>query len=215
MVEATLVNPGTPKHLNRGVREPVNTKAPIQTKAPGYLLDCLKQVRAERVRPMRFGKVKSVVGLLVEATQLGAAVGELCYIHESEQPGGRTVKAEVVGVRENTAILMPLDETVGLRAGCLVERSVLPLTIRVGEGLLGRVIDGNGRPLDKKGPLLHLSYEQPVHREPPSPLDRRMVDTPLPTSITLRGLRCRITPCNAWASTNPYPGPKCFSTASL
>jgi flagellum-specific ATP synthase len=63
-----------------------------------------------------------------------------------------------------------------------VQRSALPLTISVGEALLGRVIDGNGRPLDDKGPL-HLSDEQAVHREPPSPLKRRMVDTPLRTGI--------------------------------
>ena len=96
-----------------------------------YLLQCLKQIRTEPVSPMWFGKVKSVVGLLVEATQLKAAVGELCYIYEHEGPQSRRVKAEVVGVRGDTAVLMPLEETVGLRTGCLVQRSALPLTVPV------------------------------------------------------------------------------------
>ena len=147
-----------------------------------YLLQCLKQVREEPVSPVQFGKVKSVVGLLVEAGQLDAAVGELCYIYEHEGAGSRRVKAEVVGVRGDTAVLMPLEETVGLRTGCLVQRSALPLTVPVGTALLGRVIDANGRPLDALGPL-SLSEEQPVHQEPPSPLTRRMVDTPLETGI--------------------------------
>ena len=147
-----------------------------------YLVQCLQQVRQEPVKPSHFGKVKSVVGLLVEAGQLNAAVGELCYIYEHEGAGSRKVKAEVVGVRGDVAVLMPLEETVGLRTGCLVEQSALPLTVPVGQALLGRVIDANGRPMDGKGPLM-LTEEQPVHQEPPSPLTRRMVDTPLETGI--------------------------------
>ncbi len=147
-----------------------------------FLDHCLKQIRSEPVRSIRFGKVQSVVGLLVEASEVNAAVGELCHIYENERPNSRRIKAEVVGVRGRTSVLMPLEETVGLRAGCLVERSTLPLTVRVGEALLGRVIDANGRPLDGKGPLT-LTDEQPVHSEPPSPLQRRMIDTPLATEV--------------------------------
>lgn len=126
--------------------------------------------------------MQSVIGLLVEASNVNAAVGELCYIYDDDTLSSRSIKAEVVGVRGNTSVLMPLEETVGLRSGCLVKRSALPLTVRVGEQLLGRVIDANGRPLDMKGPLV-LPHDQPVHREPPSPLERRMIDTPLPTGV--------------------------------
>ncbi|MDX1548355.1 MAG: FliI/YscN family ATPase [Rhodothermales bacterium] len=147
-----------------------------------YLLDCLKDVRSRPVTRLRFGKVTSIVGLLVEATGVGAAVGELCYIYEDDRPGGRRLKAEVVGVRGDTAVLMPLEETVGLRAGCLVQRAELPLAIGVGNALLGRVIDANGRPLDNRGPLV-VEAQQPVHREPPSPLERGLIDAPLPTGL--------------------------------
>ena len=147
-----------------------------------YLSHCLEEAKSTSLGPIQFGKVQAVVGLLLEASQTNAALGELCYIHEDDNPNCRRIKAEVVGVRGSTSVLMPLEETHGLRAGCLVQRSDLPLTTPVGEALLGRVIDANGRPLDKKGMLI-LKENQPVHSEPPSPLDRHLIDTPLPTGI--------------------------------
>ena len=142
----------------------------------------LDDLQSPPLGPLRFGKVQSVVGLLVEAQGLQAAVGELCYIYEKDTPGSRRVKAEVVGVREGTTVLMPLEKTVGLRAGCLVQRAALPLTVEVGDALLGRVVDANVNPIDGNGPL-SLSDTRPVHRDPPSPLDRQMIDTPLPTGV--------------------------------
>lgn len=147
-----------------------------------FLVHTLQRMREVDAVPAHFGKVKSVVGLLIEASELNAAVGELCYIHEGAAPNSRRVKAEVVGVRGDTSILMPLEETHGLRAGCLVRRSALPLTVRVGSALLGRVIDAGGRPLDDKGPLV-VADEQPVHNEPPSPLRRQMITTPMFTGV--------------------------------
>lgn len=147
-----------------------------------FLSHCLDRMSTLDYGPVEFGRVQSVVGLLVEASKLHAAVGELCYILEDDTPNTRRIKAEVVGIRGDTSVLMPLEETHGLRSGCLVQRSSLPLTIRVGETLLGRVIDSNGRPLDDKGPLI-LMDEQPVHNEPPSPLRRQMIDTVMPTGI--------------------------------
>ena len=142
----------------------------------------LEQLRTSPGGPTRFGKVQSVVGLLVEARGLNAAVGELCYIYSPDDPNVPEIKAEVVGVRDGTTVLMPLEKTVGLRSGCLVRRSALPLTVDVGDALLGRVVDANVHPLDKKGPLA-LPDEQPVHQDPPSPLERQLIDTQLPTGI--------------------------------
>ncbi|RMH49065.1 MAG: FliI/YscN family ATPase [Bacteroidetes bacterium] len=147
-----------------------------------YLRQCLQVVRETKVQPLSYGKVQSVVGLLVEASDVHAALGELCYIYEADAPGARRIKAEVVGVRGRTTVLMPLEELVGLRAGCLVQRSRLPLTIPVGPALLGRVIDANGRPIDGGGPI-RGEVDQPVHSEPPPPLSRRMIESPLPTGI--------------------------------
>ncbi len=147
-----------------------------------HLAQCLEDLLTRPVKTLHFGRVQSVIGLLVEARDVHAAVGELCYIYEGDFLTGRRVAAEVVGVRGRTTVLMPLEQTAGLRAGCLVQRSSLPLTIRVGEALLGRVIDGHGRPLDGKGPLV-LPDEQPVNAEPPSPLERQMISEPLHTGI--------------------------------
>lgn len=146
------------------------------------LADRLQNIKAPSLGPLRFGKIQSVVGLLVEAQGLNAAVGELCYIYEEDTPRSRRIKAEVVGVREGTTVLMPLEKTVGLRAGCLVQRAALPLTIDAGKALLGRVVDANVNPIDGKGPL-SVSDTRPVHRDPPSPMDRQLIDTQLPTGI--------------------------------
>ncbi len=147
-----------------------------------YLAQCLTRFRSTRSAAQTYGRVQSVIGLLVEASGVHAAVGELCYIYESDHPKSRRIKAEVVGLRGDTCVLMPLEITVGLRSGCLVQRSSIPLTIQVGEALLGRVIDANGHPIDNKGPLI-LNDAQRVHREPPSPMERRMIDTALPTGV--------------------------------
>lgn len=151
---------------------------PAETTLLGKLKDKLDETPAYQ---LRFGKVKSVVGLLVEVTGLDAAVGELCYIYD-RSGSGRQVKAEVVGIREHSTVLMPLEETVGLQAGCLVRRASLPLTVPVGPQLLGRVIDASGTPLDEKGPI-HTDEGQPVHRDPPSPLDRQMIEEQLHTGV--------------------------------
>ncbi len=147
-----------------------------------HLAHCLQEILAHPVHELRFGKVQSVVGLLVEASDVHAAVGELCYIYEKDVLEGRRVMAEVVGVRGRTSVLMPLEETTGLRAGCLVQRADLPLSVAVGNALLGRVIDGHGKPLDAKGPLF-LEDRQPVHADPPSPLERQMIREPLRTGV--------------------------------
>lgn len=148
----------------------------------GYAAHCADLLSQMHIAPIQFGRVQSVVGLLVEASDVNAAVGELCFIHENESLNSRKVKAEVVGVRGRTSVLMPLEETVGLRAGCLVQRSDLPLSVAAGDALLGRVIDANGRPLDDLGPI-QVSEYRPVHAEPPSPLGRQMIEEPLLTGI--------------------------------
>lgn len=145
-----------------------------------YIEHCLEKIRRAPPHTLSYGKVQSVIGLLVEASEVNAAVGELCFIYEGNHPRCRRIKAEVVGVRGNTSILMPMEATVGLKAGCLVERSTIPLTVQVGEALLGRVIDANGYPIDGKGPIL-LDKIQRVHQEPPPPMARSMIKTALPT----------------------------------
>ena len=142
---------------------------------------CLRDLRAMPPRPARFGKVRSAAGLVIEASGLDAAIGDLCVIRT---PGDdiAPVEAEVVGVRGDSALLMPLGEPTGLRAGSLVERAARPHTVPVGDALLGRVIDAAGRPIDGRGPLA-LTENRAVRAQPPSPLDRQLIDAPLKTGV--------------------------------
>ena len=144
------------------------------------LTHCLREIRQSPPRPVRYGKVRTATGLVIEATGLDAAIGEMCAVRPG--PGDAAVAAEVIGVRGSAALLMPLGEAVGLRAGSLVERAGRPHTVAVGAGLLGRVIDATGQPIDGKGPLM-LSASRAVRAEPPSPLDRQLIDAPLATGV--------------------------------
>nr|BCX00504.1 MAG: ATP synthase [Bacteroidota bacterium] len=131
------------------------------------------------VEPLCYGRVRSVVGLLVEATGLDAPVGALCQIALEAE---RTVPAEVIGIRDELTLLMPLEEVVGLRQGAWVRRSTQPLRVPVGPELLGRVIDAAGRPLDGKGPIFCDEF-YPVHRDPPPAMSRPLIREALHTGI--------------------------------
>ena len=149
---------------------------------------CLREIRQSPPRPTRFGKVRSATGIVIEATGLNAAIGEMCVIRpdpfheEPELNAPPPVEAEVIGIRGSAALLMPLGEATGLRAGSLVERASRPHTVPVGDALLGRVIDASGRPIDGKGPLA-LSESRPVRAEPPAALERQLIDAPLRTGV--------------------------------
>ena len=129
--------------------------------------------------PKRYGKVASVIGTVIEVTGLDASVGELHSIHVND---GAQIQAEVVGLKNDRTLLMPLDRIEGIKSGCLVEATPQSMSIKVGMNLLGRVIDANGKPLDDKGPLTECQNYS-VHNDPPSPLKRRNIDEDLETGI--------------------------------
>ncbi len=147
------------------------------------LAHALREIRAAPPRPAHFGKVRSATGLVIEATGLEAAIGDMCLIRpDGPAEAASAVEAEVIGIRGSAALLMPLGESTGLRAGSLVERAARPHAVAVGDALLGRVIDASGRPIDGKGPLA-LPGRRPVRAEPPAPLDRQLIDAPLATGV--------------------------------
>src|SRR4051812_39667301 len=96
------------------------------------------------------GKVVQVVGLVVEAQVQGVSINELCNIEIND---GHFIQAEAVGFKEERVLLMPLGTLGGIRPGSKVYALGHPLEAKVGPGLLGRVLDGLGNPLDKKGDL--------------------------------------------------------------
>lgn len=135
----------------------------------------------EKFRPSakRYGKISSVVGTIVECTGLEASVGELYSI---QTVSDRKIIAEVVGLKDGKTLLMPFDRTEGMKAGCLVEHLGQSLTVKVGFGMLGRVIDANGEPIDELGPLM-CNDQAAVYNDPPSPLKRNKIDDVLKTGI--------------------------------
>lgn len=132
----------------------------------------------DAARPEVVGTVRAVVGLAVEVAGADAAVGDLVTIGE----GADAVPAEVVATAGGTSRCMPLAATHGLRAGLPVRGHGTGLRVPVGRGLLGRVLDGLGRPIDGKGPL-DVEAWAPMDGAAPHPLDRARVDTPMPLGV--------------------------------
>lgn len=128
------------------------------------------------------GKVTELTGIVVRAVVPGVRIGELCFIVPYH--GQAPIKAEVVGFRDQEVLLMPLGNLEGIGLGNDVIPTGHTLTVRVGDGLLGRILDGLGDPLDedKKGPL-QCTDEYPVSAEPPKALHRERVTKPISVGI--------------------------------
>jgi flagellum-specific ATP synthase len=124
------------------------------------------------------GQVVSASGLLIESTGPKAKLNELCLLRGD----GFEVQAEVVGFRDSKLLLMPLGEIAGLRPGWQVHSTGGPLKTPTGPGLLGRVIDGLGRPIDGKGPL-RSEKMRAVTGLPPAPLDRQRITKPISMGV--------------------------------
>src|SRR5690554_214016 len=127
-----------------------------------------------------YGRVRRVVGLVIEAAGVDAALGELCRI---TRPGDQqSVLAEVVGFHERGVLLMPLGRIEGVHPGSAVQALGRSWGVDVGPGLLGRVLNGLGQPIDGCGDLGALE-RVPLFADPPNPLQRDLVDEPLVTGV--------------------------------
>ncbi|HTX58298.1 MAG TPA: flagellar protein export ATPase FliI [Verrucomicrobiae bacterium] len=127
-----------------------------------------------------YGKVRQVIGVVIESHGPNMAVGETCAI--TYKRGGEPVLAEVVGFRDNKVLIMPLGDLAGIGAGSDVVALGSPLAIGVGDGLLGRVLDGLGHPMDGKGPFL-VERKAFVTAAPPPPLERSRITESLALGI--------------------------------
>ncbi len=127
----------------------------------------------------RIGHVRRVTGLALEAGGLDAPIGAVCAVRTA---GGGDLRAEVVGFRDDVAVLMPLGELDGVRAGDEVACLETARRIPVGEDLLGRVIDAEGRPLDG-GPAPRADRFVPIFRPAPSPMERERITSPIGTGV--------------------------------
>ncbi len=126
------------------------------------------------------GKVTQIVGLVLEAAGLKSSIGEVCKIISRNEEV--SIDAEIVGFKEGKALLMPLGDLRGIGPGSKVMATGKEFKVPVGDGLLGRVIDGLGRPLDDKGPLKVKNFVS-VYNNPSDPLSRKKVEEPVATGI--------------------------------
>jgi len=110
---------------------------------------------ADSFRPI--GKVLQVIGLTIEADGPESSIGDLCHIY-NKLGDENFIFAEVVGFREEKILLMPLDTMEGLKPGAVVINTNDPIKVKVGQGLLGRVLDGLGNPIDGLGEIRSNIY---------------------------------------------------------
>jgi flagellum-specific ATP synthase len=125
------------------------------------------------------GEVTRAVGLLIESAGPPASVGEICHVRTER---GGELPVEVVGFRDGRLLSVPLASTTGIRPGDQIVATGRPPSVPVGDGLLGRVIDGFGRPIDGLGPLL-VNRSVPLHPPALNPLSRESISERIGTGV--------------------------------
>lgn len=145
------------------------------------IIDFEKYKRAaEKTFYKKLGKVVNVVGLTIESLGPDARLADLCRIIPDDKRL-EPIMAEVVGFKDGRTLLMPYDSTDGIGAGCMVENTGHSLTVKVGPELLGKALDGLGRPTD--GTELLTGTEYPVEAPPPDPMERVLISDILPLGV--------------------------------
>ena len=125
------------------------------------------------------GKLNRIIGLLIEADGPGVAIGSICTIKSQVRP---PVKAQVVGFRDNRTLLMPLGDIFGIEPGCIIEASEEQPSFSVSPEMLGRVLDGNGQPIDGKGQI-PFGVKYSLMGTPVNPLVRKQIRQPLDVGV--------------------------------
>lgn len=128
----------------------------------------------------KMGRVSKVIGLTVESIGPDAKLNDVCKILLRDNPG-QHINAEVVGFKDNRIVLMPFENVDGIGPGCIVENTNETLKVNVGEGLLGKTVDGLGVPTD--GSELQSFERYPVEQTPPDPMDRVIINEILPLGV--------------------------------
>lgn len=127
----------------------------------------------------KLGRVVKIIGLTVESVGPDAKLNDLCQILISGEE--TPILAEVVGFKEKRVLLMPYENIEGIGPGCIVENLGHPLTVKVGDELLGQTLDGIGRPVGHSE--TGARYQYPVEAMPPDPMKRTMIHEVLPLGV--------------------------------
>lgn len=130
----------------------------------------------------RYGRVKQVVGIMIESKGPTCSIGDICYIYPKSGSGKKKILGEVVGFKDENVYIMPFTTVSDIAPGWLVESTEKPLDIKVGDALIGNVLDSMGKPLN--GSLLPDNLRSwPTERKPPNPLHRPPITKPLEVGV--------------------------------
>lgn len=140
-------------------------------------LDALRAKLAQTPALRATGRVLGVTGLSLRFVMPGVRVGDVVHVKRRGEP----LVCEVVGFEGGEAVAMPLGALSGVGPDDIVEATGAPFCVKASEGLLGRVVDGLGQPMDRGGSI--GGEEVPVDRDPPLALDRKPVDRPIATGV--------------------------------
>ena len=142
------------------------------------LKSCIQQVRAFPLLPWA-GEVVELVGMLIASKGPAVAIGDFCEVITAS---GRGVRTQVVGFRDGNVLSMPLEEIDGIQLQDRIVARPDQASVAVGPGLIGSVLDGFGKPIDRK-PLLAATGSYRLYRTPGSPLDREHITEPVMTGV--------------------------------
>ncbi len=139
-------------------------------------LDIIKRTKTIK----EIGKITEIIGLTIESDGPKSSIGDLCYIYNNynETP----TMAEVVGFKQDKILLMPLASPDGIHPGALVVNTGSPMKIGVGNQLIGRVLDGLGRPIDTLGDIRFNEFRSTI-ADVINPLKRKRISDPLSLGI--------------------------------
>lgn len=126
------------------------------------------------------GRLLASNGIVLEAHGPEASIGELCEVHDTST--GESIKAQIVGFRDGSVVLMPLERMRQISMGARIHALGRGLDVPVGNELLGRVIDAFGNPLDGNG-AIRCPDLAPLYRKPINPLQRGEIDTVMETGV--------------------------------
>lgn len=144
------------------------------------LLDDFKNVVNQVSSIQMTGRVTKVIGLVLESEGPKAKIGEVCVL--KNRLGQEVSKSEIVGFRDNIILSMVLGDVDELSPGMEIAATGDTLKVNVGDGLLGRVVDGLGNPIDGKGKL-NTNARRTIYAVPPNPLQRKRITETLSTGI--------------------------------
>jgi ATP synthase in type III secretion protein N len=155
-------------------------QARVKSRLSGFVTDLESRVADFKSFHLT-GRVRKVVGTIIHAAVPDVQVGEIVELYT--RSNGSSLFAECVGFLQEEALLSPIGETQGVSPRTEVRRTGRVQSVAVGSGLKGRVLDGLGNFIDGRTEKFEPEAWYPVHKEPPDPMKRRVIDTPLPTGL--------------------------------